>query len=395
MNERLRVLVIENDSSALSRLELGLQHLRSQWDLTFLPHGDEAVFALEAGQIDVVVCPQVPATHGGTDVLSYAREHRPEVLRIALAIEGDAPDRLAAINVAHTCLPRHPKAGAIEAAVRQTARIQTLLQAEAMRDLVLGLTVLPSLPSVLNTLLDELRSPYASVARVGELISQDPGLTAQLLRVVNSPVVGLARPVGDPALAVTLLGLDTVAAMLVQHHLFALANERVLDRLGLGGLYAHCTRTGRLAATAGRHFGCSVDDVSLARAAGVLHDAGKLLLALNFPDRYQHAHELAAKSRMPMRVAETMVIGAPHDWVGGLLLALWGMPNAIVEAVAFHHDPRHDGIAAGGALGLVHLANVLEHSREPGALKEVDTNYLNAVGYVVDGSTWQQLAEQE
>ncbi len=388
---RLRVLFVDDEPLVLRGLQRGLHHLTSAWDMAFVSTGDEAIYALESGRVDVIVCDQRMPGTSGIDVLRHTRQHHPHVLRLALSGQTDDNGALVAIHDAHCYLRKPATPAALEAAIRQTSRIHALLRNEPVRELVLGLSVLPTLPRIIQLLLDELRQANASVAKVGELVSQDPGLTAQLLRIVNSPYFGVLEPIADPSVAAVMLGIETVAAVLVQHNLFALADERLLRRVGLEGLFAHSTRTGRRAARLGQELGRSAQEAGAARAAGVLHDVGKIVLAINFPDRYRDATARARSGDMPLRVAETLLVGAPHDWVGGHLLALWGLPASTVEAVAFHHDPRHDGYAAGGPLALVHLANALEHARDPRVPRELDTDYLRAVGYEIDDSTWRHL----
>lgn len=388
---RLRVLFVDDEPLYLRGLKRGLHHLNGSWDLVFVESGDAAIFALESQQVDVIVCDQrMPGTKG-IDVLRHARQHHPHVLRLAVSGQVDDPDALAAIHDAHCYLRKPVSHESLEAAIRQTLRIHALLRSETVRDLVLGLSVLPTLPRVLEALFDELRRAQASLATVGELISQDPALTAQLLRVVNSPYFGVIEPVSDPAIATVLLGIDTVAALLLQQHLFALADERLLRRVGLESVFTHCARTGRRAAKLGQEFGRTAQEAGEARAAGVLHDIGKIILAVNYPDRYREAVNAARSGEMPLRVAETLFVGAPHDWVAGHLLALWGLPHATVEAVAFHHDPRHDGQSVTGPLALVHLADVLDHAKDMRIPRELDTDYLAAVGYHIDDDVWRRL----
>jgi HD-like signal output (HDOD) protein len=363
------------------------------WRVSVVGSVDEALFALETHAIDAVTCevaPGDPAT-----VLAHAQAHQPDVLRVALTMT-DAPMRAVdALRHAHLCLPRQASAATVARALQQALRVRGLLRDETLKTLVLGLEVLPSVPQVLQQLLAELRGPDPSVARVGQLVEQDPASTAEVLRVVNSPMLGLRRQVTDASLAVTLVGLETIGAVLVQQQWLSQADVHTLERLGLGRLFTHGLRTARRAAGLGHHFGRGHEAISAARAAGLLHDIGKLVLAINFPDKYHQAHELAESGEVPLRVAETVLIGAPHDWVGGHLLALWGLPDAIVEAVAFHHDPRHGGTAASVALGLVHLANRLEHARDATAPQELDNDYLAAIGCPVDAATWTRLLEVE
>ncbi|BCS32161.1 two-component system response regulator [Luteitalea sp. TBR-22] len=362
------------------------------WQVSVVDSVDEALYALETLEIDAAVCEVVPGEP--PTVLAHAQAHHPEVLRVALAL-ADAPRAVDALRHAHTCLPRDTRAGAVALALQQSLRVRGLLCDETLKTLVLGLEVLPSVPQVLQQLLAELRGPDPSVARVGALVEQDAGATAELLHVVNSPLLGLRQPVSDAALAVTLLGLDTVGAVLVQQQWLSQADAQTLERLGLARLFSHGLRTARRAAALGHHFRLGHDAIGAARAAGLLHDVGKLVLAINFPDKYRQAQDLVESGEVPLRVAETILIGAPHDWVGGHLLALWGLPDAIVEAVAFHHDPRYGGASASVALGLVHLANRLEHARDAATPNELDGDYLAAIGCPIDGATWPRLLELE
>lgn len=361
------------------------------WHVSVVGSVDEALYGLETHELDAVVCevaPGDPAT-----VLAHAQAHHPEVLRVALSL-ADAPSRsVDALRHAHTCLPRDAGPAAVAQALRLALRVRGLLRDHTLQALVVGLEVLPSVPQVLQQLLAELRGPDPSVARVGALVEQDPASTMEVLHVVNSPLLGLRQQVNDASLAVTLLGLETVGAILVQQQWLSQADAHTLERLGLSRLFAHGLRTARRAAALGHHFRRGHEATGAARAAGLLHDVGKLVLAINFPDKYRQVQDLAESGEVPLRVAETLLIGAPHDWVGGHLLALWGLPDAIVEAVAFHHDPRHGDAAGSVALGLVHLANRLEHACEADASDELDRDYLAAIGCPVDPATWAHLLE--
>jgi len=73
--------------------------------------------------------------------------------------------------------------------------------------------------------------------------------------------------------------------------------------------------------------------------AGLLHDVGKLVLASNYPEQYVEIGRNAQAKRVEWLVEERESFGFDHADVGGYLLGLWGLPPAVVEAVAFHHFP--------------------------------------------------------
>jgi hypothetical protein len=83
------------------------------------------------------------------------------------------------------------------------------------------------------------------------------------------------------------------------------------------------------------------------------------------------------------------VLGTSHAEVGAYLLGLWGLPDGLVEAVAWHHNPG--GCPGGGftALTAVHAADVLlleAHGAVP------DWPYLARIGLSDRFAAWRILA---
>jgi HD-like signal output (HDOD) protein len=116
----------------------------------------------------------------------------------------------------------------------------------------------------------------------------------------------------------------------------------------------------------------------------VLHDVGKLVLAANYPQRYSQAIAAAQEWNQPLSTIEREMFGAGHADVGGYLLELWGLPTALIEAVAFHHAPRKSQAAGFTALTAVHAANALVNLGEGGDVSrpecQVDVAYLASAG---------------
>ena len=113
--------------------------------------------------------------------------------------------------------------------------------------------------------------------------------------------------------------------------------------------------------------------------AGLLHDVGKLALAMNFPEEYQFALAIASEREVPIWVAEKEVLGATHAEAGAYLLSLWGLPSGMISAVAAHHEPAADLGTRFSASTAVHLANLLQTAREKQA--DLSAESLAAAGY--------------
>jgi HD-like signal output (HDOD) protein len=124
------------------------------------------------------------------------------------------------------------------------------------------------------------------------------------------------------------------------------------------------------------------------------------VLAAKLPEKYAETMILAREEKISLVSAEHRVFGAAYPEVGAYLLGLWGLPDAIVEAVAFHHQPSACPAQSFSPLTAVHIADCLEEQaklrasedREPTPL---DYGYLSRLGLAPERERdWQQLYRQ-
>jgi HD-like signal output (HDOD) protein len=105
--------------------------------------------------------------------------------------------------------------------------------------------------------------------------------------------------------------------------------------------------------------------VKEAFAAGMLHDAGKLILVSNFAEQMDGVLEAVRTRSINPNEAEREVFGSTHAEVGGYLLGLWGLPVGIVNSITMHHVPEASAPIEFGALTAVHVADHLAHKLSP------------------------------
>lgn len=134
--------------------------------------------------------------------------------------------------------------------------------------------------------------------------------------------------------------------------------------------------------------------------AGLLHDVGKLVLATRSPDHFARALRGAREDRVPLYAAEESLIGISHAEVGAYLLALWGLPSPVVEAVAHHHHPERVPADALDAVGIVHISNALANEHPvaspaggPLPYQFISADYAEQVGASQQIAQWQEFAE--
>jgi HD-like signal output (HDOD) protein len=127
--------------------------------------------------------------------------------------------------------------------------------------------------------------------------------------------------------------------------------------------------------------------------AGLLHDLGQLVLATNLPDLYRTALVEAQAHGTTVWAAERALLGTTHAEVGAYLLGLWGLPDPIVEALAFHHCPSACPDQRLSPLTAVHIANALVHTEDSteagGSSAALDSAYVAQLGLTERLSTWR------
>jgi HD-like signal output (HDOD) protein len=98
--------------------------------------------------------------------------------------------------------------------------------------------------------------------------------------------------------------------------------------------------------------------VAAAFLAGMLHDIGKLVLAMGLPDQYAKVLKQAGSGRPgELQQVEMLELRASHTDVGAYLVGLWGLPNTIAEAIAYHEDPSQARTQAFALPAIVHAAD--------------------------------------
>jgi HD-like signal output (HDOD) protein len=120
--------------------------------------------------------------------------------------------------------------------------------------------------------------------------------------------------------------------------------------------------------------------------AGLLHDAGKLILMDKLPEKCIEISQVLRSSGCQLWEAEQEVLGTTHAQVGAYLMGIWGLSESIVEAIAFHHYPSKCSNGSFGILTTTHLANSADHC-EPRKqdTKRLDLGYLEKLGIMAGG----------
>jgi HD-like signal output (HDOD) protein/FixJ family two-component response regulator len=335
-----RILFVDDEPKILEALQRMLRPMRDSWEMNFATDGEAALTQLREGKFDVVVTDMRMPGMDGAALLSEVRIEYPHMVRIVLSGHSDEQLILSSVGQAHQYLSKPCEAEVLKHTIGRACALRDLLSDTSLMLLISKMQSLPSLPSLYQELMQELETADPSTKRIAAIIGKDPGMTAKILQMVNSAFFGLRRQISCPADAVSLLGIDIVKSLALSIQIFSQFKAIRIPGLSLEDLWEHNLQVATLAKQIAKSEKQSNEVVEQSFTAGLLHECGKLVLASCLPDEYGQTLQTMKVEGLRLIEAEKKVLGASHPEVGAYLLGLWGLPDCIVEAVAFHQNPN-------------------------------------------------------
>jgi putative nucleotidyltransferase with HDIG domain len=224
---------------------------------------------------------------------------------------------------------------------------------------------------LLPEILKLVSRPNVDSSELVALISYDPALTANVLRLCNSAALGVVAPVTHLEDAIFRIGFNQVFRLTVASSAAGLIRSRKgVELMWQEQLWAHSVVSAAaaqiIAADCGR-------DEPVAFTAGLLHDLGKIVVLDVLGEKYVRVLDESSANQLSLIDIERRVCGVQHAELGARLLSRWKFPLNLGAPICFHHDPlaagEHKTLAA-----ILYLANFVAYAMEygcgdPGMLK--------------------------
>jgi HD-like signal output (HDOD) protein len=390
-----RALFVDDEQYVLDGLKRTLHSLRTEWQIEFSTSGADALRKLAEREFDVIVTDMRMPGMSGAELLTQVLERYPNTVRIMLSgtVEHDAVLRSAA--TAHQYLSKPCDATTLRATLDAALRIRSMLASPRLRTLISRMTSLPSLPTVYAELVKSLENEEVSCRELGGIIAKDIGMTVKTLQLANSAFFGLSRHIASPEDAAVYLGVDTIRALTLSTSVFSAFRDTGLTDGLIGQLQRHSMATGTLASSIAKVENLPKKACDSSVIGGFLHDVGKLVLAVNCADEYRSVLGAARDEGRSCQELEQIAFGATHAEIGACLLWLWGLPDAVCKAVAFHHSPAGCSDTTFTAAAAIHAADALEYEcLEPEntlGKESIDTEFLSNLRLTDRLQVWRRL----
>ncbi len=340
----LRILFVDDEANILAGLKRMLHPLRQEWEMSFCDSGEKALQLLQQESFDVLVTDIRMPKVDGSRVLFESFLYHPETMRCVLSGYAERGQTLKVTGTAHQFISKPCTQESIVRMVRMAEQLKQRLPNIEIRQAVSRLSAVPCRPSVLRLLHEELGLEQPSPDRVANLIASDVGMSAKLIQLVASSFFGRSTQVYSPGEAITLLGVDLVANLLLEIGIFTpfLGEDSMLDidELCIGSM-----EDAVRARSSVERSGGSARSANVAYLSQYMKHIGSIVLAHQLPEVFRRMQTRCREGGIPVEDAEREAFGATAAAVGGYLLAIWGFPQEVVDAVGNANSPILPAVA--------------------------------------------------
>ena len=197
---------------------------------------------------------------------------------------------------------------------------------------------LPALSPMRTQLLSKLARRNCDVAELTAVVEKDAVLSAQILRLSNSALFGRTHPVNSVHHAIAMVGVSSMRRFVLGASISNIFSRfKAAPSFSMARFNLHSVATGTLVEMISDEV--PLEQPSGAFIAGLLHDVGKLLIAVSMPKQYEDILGVVAVTGAPLIACEREVLGTDHAELSGLAISQWELAEPIRLAASYHHEP--------------------------------------------------------
>ena len=264
---------------------------------------------------------------------------------------------------------------------------------DALKERILKtLDDLPAMPQVVIKAREIMADVNSGVNDVVKILETDQAITTRILKVANSAYYGMSGKISTIKHASVILGYKVIGELIT-----LASSSGLLDRelggynLGSGALWKHSLSVAIGSRILATRKNSSLEDTSF--SAGLIHDAGKLVLDKYIMERKEDFEEVMEHGQVTFMAAENRIFGFNHAEIGFDVCDRWSIPEDIAMAIKFHHSPSrsdHNDLAY-----IIHMADAIVNMADELAKMGGMGAGIEAMMYMLDDKVMEFLGLKE
>ena len=394
MNKRL--LFVDDEPMLLNGLRRALHPMRQDWDMTFVDSAHDALAEVDSRAYDAIITDMQMPTMDGAQLLDEVKARQPDVVRFILSGQTSRQSLLRSIDPTHQLLSKPCDIEELKARLGLAFAMRDLLTNPSLRTVIARLRSIPSLPVIYQELTSVLALDTASIELVEEIIRKDVAMAAKILQLANSAFIGASGQVSSLLRAISLIGTDTIRTLVLSMHVFSQLEKNDSAAVYFPALWDHSVQVAGLAKRIAGLEKQSRAFAEMSFTAGLLHDVGRVVLLAELTDEYRSIFDGYAGESETILDRESERFGCTHAQVGAYLTSIWGLPEALVHAIALHHCPSVDPQSGFSPLTAVHCADAFAAQENPSEMNcdiQLDQDYIQRLGLSERLPFWQSPSQ--
>lgn len=221
---------------------------------------------------------------------------------------------------------------------------------------------MPSLSTTVTKVMETCNNPEVSPNDLNRVISLDPVLTGQVIKLVNSAYYSLVNQVTSLTRAIIMLGINTIKNLTLSLSIMGnIKNKDAFRAFTIDEFWSHSICVGVSAKLIASAAGIPINEREEFFVAGLLHDLGKIPLNSCYPADYTAVVNSVKTGHVPLHSAEQKMFGINHCQVGGIIAEKWTLNKNLADALNYHHSPDAESIENKEFLTIITLADMIAH----------------------------------
>ena len=254
---------------------------------------------------------------------------------------------------------------------------------------------MPSLSTTVTKVLEVCNKPNTAPNDLNKVISLDPVLTGNVLKLINSAYYSLPNQITSLARAIIMLGINTVKNLALSTAILGtLKSSGEMKSMPMDTFWTHCLGVGvtAKAIAAKKKIPTTLQEEYF--VAGLLHDLGKVAMNNCFGDEYGQSLALAELEQGPLYRSEETMLTLSHAMAGRKIAEKWQFSENIKQAIAFHHRPVEADEEQRSMVAIIALANIFANIYGYGSAGDVFPSGMELEETLdLTGMKWHDLQE--
>ena len=336
------LLFVDDEPNILRGLQRSTRSMKDDWDMEFVNSGLDGIKKLKERIFDIVISDLRMPEMNGAEFLEEVKHLQPSTIRIILSGHADLDMAARAAKSAHRFISKPCAPEEMKHTIKRALDLREKLSKPALHALAASAEPLPAMPKLYQKLIDELAKPDATMEDIGSIIAGDISMTSAVLKIVNSSFFGNASRVENVEKATIMLGAEVIKNLVLANEIFSTFNQKSklwprLETIWNDGMAASAIVP--VIARKLSPLSCTVDQ---AMTAAILQNLGTIMFADKSEDKYFDILDSAGEDISQRKQLEVDAFEFNHCELGAYTLGLWGLSDAIIEAVLYANSEKID-----------------------------------------------------